>query len=61
MPTNQNKSITWTRVAGKEVPANQVLPRMPTNQIRALPVHALSARKFARVTGEKIDFYHRGN
>ena len=68
MPTNQIR-VTCARVAGIEVFTKLVLPRMPTNQIRVLPVHALPARKFARVTGGKklnfttlkIEFYHVGN
>ena len=33
-----------------------VLPRIPTNQMRVLPVHTQLARNFARVTGEKNSF-----
>ena len=43
------------------LPAKQVLPRMPTNQMSARSLHTYPARKFAGVTGEKNDFYHRGN
>ena len=52
-------SYDWLAFAVK-LAMKQVLPRMPTNQIRVLPVHAKPARKFARVTGEKFDFYHLG-
>jgi len=52
----------WPTPRGKMlgVPTKQVLPRMPTNQMRVLPVHVSPAQKFTRVTGEKIDFYHSG-
>ena len=50
--TVPHRDIKGTR-AIFQVPllTRQNLPRMPTNHIRVLPVHAQPARKFARVTG----------
>ena len=53
-------------IRGKTRPlaTEQVLQRMPTNQMRVLPVHAYPAQRFAGrkliFTTVEIDFYDRG-
>ena len=60
-PTRAQVTLSFDWLAFAVKLAHQTsFPRMPTNQIRVLPVHAKPARKYARVTGQKFDFYHLG-
>jgi len=56
-------SCTWkiAQFSRYSCPPKHVLPQMPTNPMRALPVHASQRGYLCRTQEEKIDFYHRGN